>query len=158
MSPEATGAAAAFAVVWITLHTGHHVGDYWIQTHHQACTKGQRGWAGRLACSRHVATLTAAQVALLAVAAAVLHLDLAIVPVLFGLSVNAASHWWADRRTTLLGLAELLERHAGKATFARLGTPRPGRDDLPTLGTGAAALDQAWHTGWLMLAALLITG
>jgi hypothetical protein len=30
-----------------------------------------------------------------------------------------------------------------------------GRDDNPTLGTGAHALDQSWHHGWLAVAAAL---
>jgi hypothetical protein len=70
-----------------------------------------------------------------------------------GLAVSAGSHYWADRRSTLAALAELVP---GKGSFYRLGTPRPGRDDNPTLGTGAYALDQAWHTGWLLIAALVI--
>jgi hypothetical protein len=46
----------------------------------------------------------------------------------------------------------------GKGEFYRLGAPRRGRDDNPTLGTGAYALDQAWHVGWLFISALIITG
>jgi len=34
--------------------------------------------------------------------------------------------------------------------------PRPHRDDNPTLGTGAYALDQSFHIFWLIIAALLI--
>ncbi|MER7268917.1 hypothetical protein ABT344_11500 [Micromonospora carbonacea] len=43
---------------------------------------------------------------------------------------------------------------AGRIACAALGTPRPGHDDNPSLGTGAYALDQSWHIGWLFVAAL----
>lgn len=147
---------AVYAVAWIALHTGHHLGDYWVQTHHQAGAKAGPGWTGRLACARHVVTLTATQAALLGLTVIVVPVRFSVVQVLAALTVNALSHYWADRRTTLLALAQRLERVAGKGSFARVGVPRPGRDDLASLGTGAVALDQAWHTAWLMIAALLI--
>ncbi len=77
-----------------------------------------------------------------------------------GLAVNAASHYAADRRRPLLSLAEWLGATAipGKEEFWHLGAPRPGHDDNPTLGTGAYALDQSWHIGWLFIAALFIAG
>jgi hypothetical protein len=68
-----------------------------------------------------------------------------------GQAVSAVTHYWADRRTTLAGLAG----RVGKGEFYRLGTPRPDHDDNPTLGTGAYALDQAWHWCWLFVAALV---
>lgn len=68
--------------------------------------------------------------------------------------MDAASHYWADRRTTLRALAAALG--AGKAAFFDIGAPRPGHDDNPTLGTGAYALDQSWHIGWLFVAALVV--
>ena len=40
----------------------------------------------------------------------------------------------------------------------RLGAPRPGHDDNPSLGTGAYALDAAWHHGWEAAAALILAG
>jgi hypothetical protein len=61
------------------------------------------------------------------------------------------THYWADRRTTLAALAT----RVGKGEFYALGAPRPGREDNPTIGTGAYALDQAWHWVWLLVAALL---
>jgi hypothetical protein len=63
-----------------------------------------------------------------------------------GQLVSAVTHYWADLGSTLARLAALV----GKDEFYRFGTPRPGRDDNSTLGTGAYALDQAWH--WLCLA------
>jgi hypothetical protein len=61
-----------------------------------------------------------------------------------GLTLDVASHYWADRRTTLRRLAH----HCGKSEFCSLGTPdhpaAPATSDgeyAPTLGTDAYALD-----------------
>jgi hypothetical protein len=149
---------ALFGAVFAALYAGHQVGDLWVQTHQQAMAKGLPGWPGRLACARHVLTLTATMavaVAALAVAgAAPVH----PLPAAAGLAVNAASRYWADRRSTLAGLAAWLARTVipGKGEFYRLGSPRPGQDDNVTLGTGAYQLDQAWHIAWLFITALII--
>jgi hypothetical protein len=141
-----------FGAVFAVLFAAHQVGDHWVQTHRQATCKGGRDWAGRLACTGHVVTLTAVKAGFLAVACAVLDLHVAPAAVAAGLAVDAVSHWWADRRFTLAALAARL----GKGGFYALGAPRLGRDDNPTLGTGAYALDQSWHVGWLFVTALLI--
>ncbi|GAA3447643.1 DUF3307 domain-containing protein [Planomonospora venezuelensis] len=144
---------ADFAAILATLYVAHSVGDHWVQTHHQACAKGAPTIAGRLACLRHVVTLTLTKV--IALAALVLATDLKTAPLslLAGLTVDALSHYWADRRTPLARFAELI----GKGDFFRMGLPRPGTDDAPHLGTGAYALDQSWHHLWLFIAALIIT-
>jgi len=149
-----------FAAAFAALYAGHQVGDLWVQTHAQATAKGLPGWPGRLACARHVLALTAAIGAAVAVMAAVTGAPVHALPAVAGLAVNAASHYWADRRSTLAGLADWLGRTIcpGKGAFYRLGSPRPGRDDNPTLGTGAYQLDQAWHIAWLFAAALIIAG
>ncbi|MEU9832732.1 transcriptional regulator [Streptosporangium sp. NPDC048047] len=144
---------AAFAAVFAALFAARSVGDHWVQTHHQACAKGAPTAAGRLACAGHVLTLTVTKAAFLLAVQLVTGLQLALVAVYVGLAVDAASHYWADRRVTLAALAERL----GKGGFYRLGTPRPGTDDAPHLGTGAYALDQSWHIGWLFVTALIIT-
>lgn len=152
-------AAVSFACVFIALYAAHELGDYWLQTHGQACGKGAPGWAGRLACARHVATLTVAKTAFVTLAAVVLDLPLTLGWTALALTADAASHYWADRRTTLAALARLLGRTVvpGKGEFVTLGAPRPGHDDNPCLGTGAAVLDQALHKVCLFLAALLIS-
>ncbi|WP_067475276.1 hypothetical protein [Actinomadura hibisca] len=152
-----TGSAVVFAAVFVALYAGHEVGDYWLQTHHQACGKGAPGWAGRVLCARHVVALTAAKLAALTLAVLVLALPLNPYATAVALLVDAVSHYWADRRTTVAKLAALLGRTVvpGKGEFVALGAPRPGRDDNPTLGTGAAALDQSWHKVWLFIAALI---
>ncbi|MCZ4123480.1 transcriptional regulator [Streptomyces sp. H39-S7] len=145
-------AVSSFAAVFIALWVAHSVGDHWVQTSHQSCTKGRPGWVGQLANARHVATLTATKVAVLVPSAALLGLSLSPVGVIAGLGIDALSHGWADRRTTLAWLAKV----TGKSGFYRLGSLRAGHDDNPTLGTGAYALDQSFHHLWLLVAALLI--
>ena len=151
--------AATFAAVFVALYVGHTVGDHWVQSSCQAATKGLSGWTGRLACGRHVLSLTLTKV--LALSAVVLVLDVSVTAVglVLGLGLDGASHYWADRRTTLARLAT----RCGKGEFYRLGTPahpaHPVTVDgayAPTLGTGAYALDQSWHMLWLGIAALIL--
>lgn len=143
--------AVTFAATLPGLLVAHNVADHWIQSDHQAVNKGRSGWAGRVACASHVAGYTTATAA--AVGVLWVLLGLAITPAGFvlGQVVSAVTHYWADRRSTLATLARL----AGKAKFYALGAPRDGRDDNPSLGTGAYALDQSWHWLWLFVAALL---
>ncbi|GHD73734.1 hypothetical protein GCM10010317_085920 [Streptomyces mirabilis] len=144
--------AAAFAAVFVALYVAHSVGDHWVQTSHQSMHKGRPGWVGRLADARHVATLTATKVAVLLPVAWLLDLRLSVLGIVAGLGIDAVTHWWADRRTTLAWLAKV----AGKGEFYRLGAPRVGHDDNPHIGTGAYALDQSFHHLWLLVAALVI--
>jgi len=143
----------AFAAAAITLHAAHLTADYWLQTEHQAITKGTPGWRGRVACASHVAVLTATQAVFLLVADRLFGLDLSAGWVAAGLTLNAVTHWWADRRWTLRWLADLLDRTRlvrGKGVFARLGDPVAA-----VCGTGAHALDQSWHVVWLLPVAAL---
>lgn len=135
--------AATYAAVLVTLLVAHHVADHWVQTERQAADKGAPGWPGRWAAGRHVATLTAT--AGLALVVVSWRLGLALDPrhVVLGLAVNAAAHWWADRRSTLRALAAL----AGHRPFYEFGAAGLG---------GAYVLDQAWHWAWLLVTALLI--
>ncbi|MGX1975867.1 transcriptional regulator [Streptomyces kronopolitis] len=144
--------AATFAAVFIALYVAHSVGDHWVQTSHQSAHKGRPGWVGRLADARHVATLTLTKLAVLIPAAALLGLHLSVLGIVAGLGIDAVTHWWADRRSTLAWLAKV----TGKSEFYRLGAPRAGHDDNPHIGTGAYALDQSFHHLWLLVAALVI--
>jgi hypothetical protein len=143
--------ALAFAVVLPGMLVAHNVADHWVQTSHQAATKGESGWVGRLACAKHVATYTATTAGTVVALGLVFGLHLAWPAVAAGQFVSAVSHYWADRRFTLRSLAE----RTGKAGFYTLGAPRPGREDNPSLGTGAYALDQSWHHGWLLVSAVI---
>jgi hypothetical protein len=151
--------ASTFAAVFVALYVAHSVGDHWVQTSAQSAAKGRPGWVGRLADTRHVATLTATKLAVLLPVAALLGLRLSLLGMVLGLGIDAASHWWADRRSTLAWLAKV----TGKTEFYTLGTgAHPAHpataDGTPAahLGTGAYALDQSFHHLWLLVAALLI--
>lgn len=65
--------------------------------------------------------------------------------------INTATHYWADRRHTLAWLARI----TAHARFYGLGTPRPDHDDNPSLGTGAYALDQSFHIGFLLVCSVV---
>jgi hypothetical protein len=145
---------AAFAAVFCTLLAAHQFGDIWVQTHRQACGKGSPGRAGRIWCARHVASLTITKLFALLALVGVTDLDVAPGYLAAGLAVDAVTHYWADRRTTLANLAARL----GKADFYQLGQPRDGHDDQHHLGTGAYALDQSFHVLFLFAASLIIAG
>ncbi|MFJ1796520.1 transcriptional regulator [Kitasatospora griseola] len=135
--------AATFAVVFITLYTGHQVGDHWVQSSCQSARKGMPGRAGRWACTKHVSTLTLTKALLLFPAALVLDLHLTAAGLLLGLAVDAGTHWWADRRTTLAWLAKV----TGKSEFYGLGADvvdtSTAEDGITGrhLGRGSYALD-----------------
>jgi hypothetical protein len=151
---------ATFAATFAALYAAHSVGDHWVQTHGQACAKGGPGWAGRRACTAHVATLAATKALALAALVAVTGLALAPVAVAVALVIDAVSHYWADRA------APHTDRPADQAvTLARLahalgkdGFYRFGDRAAAPCGTGAYALDQSWHHAWLFITALIIAG
>jgi hypothetical protein len=147
---EVTVAAVTFAVVLPALLVAHHVADHWIQTERQTIYKGRPGWAGRRACAAHVATYTAVTAGVTGLMWLLFALPIALAGFLIGQAVSAVTHYWADRRTPLARLADVI----GKGEMVTFGAPRPGRDDNSHLGTGAYALDQSWHWLWLLVAAL----
>jgi hypothetical protein len=128
-------------LIYAALLSGHWLGDHWAQTGHQVAHKGLPGAEGRRACASHVATLTACQALLVGLVAVSEGGVGGPVQIILGLAVNALTHYWADRRRTLEGLAHLMQRY--------------GKHDYYTCG-GAPHLDQAWHMGWLLSAALII--
>jgi hypothetical protein len=153
VNPDVTARLAVAGAVYAVLVGAHTVGDHWVQTGAQACRKGAPGLVGWVACVGHVATLTACKVLGLVGLAVVTGWRPHLVLVAGALTADAVSHGWADRRHTLAALAD----RVGKGEFYRLGQPsRAG--DAPHLGTGAYALDQAWHVGWLVLTALVVAG
>lgn len=153
--------AAVFAAVFIALYVAHSVGDHWVQTNRQSARKGLPGWTGRLACARHVLTLTLTKAVVLAAVALLLDLRVTVLGVTIGLAVDAVTHWWADRRSTLAWLAGIFGE--GKTEFYNLGTGAHPLHPVTAegkpaahLGTGAYALDQSFHHLWLLVAALII--
>ncbi|MBP2341077.1 hypothetical protein JOF41_007331 [Saccharothrix coeruleofusca] len=162
-------------LVFAALLVAHHLGDHWIQTHHQAITKGQRTRAGQWACARHVATYTLATTgAVLLVTALPLGADVSGWGLLAGQAWSAVTHYVIDRRWTLALLADLV----GKRAYHDLGETRGYRVhayatrptgvgarhalvepelvqlDNPPATTGATSLDQAAHWAMLGVAAL----
>ncbi|MEV0993386.1 DUF3307 domain-containing protein [Nonomuraea sp. NPDC050202] len=140
-------AMVVFSSVFVTLYAAHQVGDHWVQTHRQACSKGEHSRAGQRACAWHVLTLTLTKFAALYGLVFVTGLPITFWPLFVGMSVDALSHYYADRRYTLRNLAAKL----GKADFYELGDPKAS-----PCGTGAYALDQSWHVGWLFVTSLII--
>ncbi|WP_327073809.1 transcriptional regulator [Kitasatospora purpeofusca] len=157
--------AARFAAVYALLRASADVADHWIQTDHQAATKGQHDHfegqssaAGRRACAAHVAAYTATQGAVLLAGTRLLGVRLRPGPLAAALALSAVTHYVADRREPLRLLADA----TGKGNFYSLGTPAHpahpvtgGGSYAPTLGTGAYALDQAWHHAFEAAAALI---
>lgn len=142
--------AARFAASYAVLTAAHEVGDYLIQKDHDATTKGHPGTAGAAACLRHVASYTLTQAA--ALAAANYFLGLRIHPgrAASGLALSAVTHYvadrcnghWADSSDTAPTLVRFAHKH-GKTQWL---TRDPGTGPL---------IDQAWHKGWIALAAAL---
>lgn len=160
MDIDSVARLALFAAAFAALYASHHVGDYWVQTDHQAATKGLGGWRGRVACLAHVGTYTVTQAVALVALVSALGIGLPIRGTLTALIVSGGTHYLADRRE--YGLMLLVARLVKGRTspFLRLGVPRAGRLvtahgighrdeevplDNPSLGTGAWALDQSWH-------------
>ncbi|MFE0270462.1 DUF3307 domain-containing protein [Nocardiopsis alba] len=128
--------------VFVALLAGHWIGDHWAQTDHQARTKGDPARAGKRACAAHVGTLTLCQIVAVAMVATYGDIRIAALNLVLGLALNAISHYWCDRRSTLEGVAFALHR-IGKHDYYRSG--------------GAPALDQAFHMLFLLLSATIIS-
>ena len=143
--------------VYALLSAADDVADHWGQTTRQAKNKGKAGREGQRACAAHVATLTATRAILLAAGAAAAGERIHPGRAAAGLALGAGLHYWADRRTTLRGLADRLS-WAGIDAFHQVGAPRAGHDDNRCLGTGAYALDRAFHHGCRVFEAMLIAG
>lgn len=146
---------AAFATAAIALYVGHHVGDYWVQTDGQARHKGDAGAEGVIACALHTATYLLTQVMFLSVTAAVTGWRWHFWAFVVALAISAGTHYTADRRE-YGAMFWLARRLPGKAAFLELGRPRAGREDNPSLGTGAWALDQSWHLAFSVFVPALV--
>ncbi|MFJ6212225.1 hypothetical protein ACIQGZ_02645 [Streptomyces sp. NPDC092296] len=150
MSFDHIDRAARFAVSYALLRTAADIADHWVQSDHQATTKGQHddpehghtAAAGRRACAAHVASYAAVQAAALLLGTRTLGIRLRPSRAAAALALSALTHYAADRRRPLKHLAE----RTGKARF--YGLADHGMN-------GAYLLDQAWHHGWETAAALI---
>lgn len=143
---EAWTTPGALGATFAGLYAAHAVGDHWVQTHRQAVGKGMRGRGdvvrrSQLLCARHVLSLAVTKAVVLLVVAVATGLDLGVWPMAIGLGVDAISHYWADRREPLIALATRLGKGGWLARDPEAGYK----------------LDQSWHVGWLLVAALIIS-
>ncbi|MFD9692532.1 hypothetical protein ACFWXO_43005 [Kitasatospora sp. NPDC059088] len=134
--------ARRFAVAYPLLRAAADIADHWVQSDHQAATKGQSGAAGRRACAAHVASYTAVQAVVLLGGARLLGVRLRPGPVAAALALSAATHYVADRREPLRRLADA----TGKERFVRLADHGLN---------GGYLLDQAWHHAFETCAAII---
>ncbi|EDY43950.1 hypothetical protein [Streptomyces sp. SPB074] len=147
-------AAVQAAVAYAALTAAHEVGDYLIQRDADAKAKGQHGPAGAAACARHVASYTATQALALYAADRYLRLGLTWRRAAAGLTLSAITHYAADRCNGHWTNGEgdgapLLVRAAYAAGKGGWLAHDPAAGPL---------LDQAWHKGWIGLAALIAAG
>lgn len=148
-----TSPAARFAAVFAVLYAAHEVGDQWVQYHEDAAHKQDQTAAGQHACARHVATYTTTTALAVGVANATLRLGLTWRGLIVGQAVSAATHYIVDRGLPLRRIASKIDKggYIDKITVVR----QPGAEmSAVGPGTGAYALDQSWHIGWLAVAAL----
>src|SRR3982751_2573699 len=114
-----------FATAAIALYVAHHVGDYWVQTDHQARHKGAPGAEGRIACLKHVGTYILTQLACLVLVV------LALGPLgspagwAIALGVSAWTHYLADRRAPLAWVVNHIT--PWNRNLLALGKPREPR-------------------------------
>jgi len=147
-----TSRAARFAAAYAVLTASHEVGDYWSQQDRDAVAKGRHGAEGRAACARHVASYTATQAVALAAADRGLGLGLGWRRIGAALAVSAVTHYVADRsggRWREDGPSTRLVRFARRTGHAGWLERDPGAGPL---------LDQAWHRGWIAVAAAVAAG
>jgi hypothetical protein len=142
-----------FAVAYAALTAAHEVGDYWAQQDRDARIKGRPGREGAAACARHVAGYTAVQAAALTAVTAYLGVRLNWRRAAAGLTVSALSHYAADRAA-----GRWKETGPDAPPVVRLAHAT-GHGTWLTADPGAGPLmDQAWHKGWILLAAAITAG
>lgn len=143
--------AAQFAAAYAALTASHEVADHWVQVDAQATAKGDRDRAGAVACAKHVATYTATQALALAAVNRVTGAGLSWKRGALALAVSAVTHYVADRQgghwrdENPRGIVRLAAA-TGKAKWLQRD---PGAGYL---------MDQAWHKGWIAVAALVAAG
>ncbi|KOU41240.1 hypothetical protein ADK55_29010 [Streptomyces sp. WM4235] len=146
-----TTPAARFAAAYALLTASHEVADHWVQIDTQAVTKGKPGSDGARACAAHVATYTLTQGLALAAGSKLLGLRLTPHRAAAALAVSALTHYIADRQgghwrdPQPRGIVRL----AAATGHAKWLQRDPGAGYL---------MDQSWHKGWLLVAALVAAG
>jgi hypothetical protein len=158
---------AVFAALLCLTRAASAVGDYWIQSDfcarvkgasddhpvtfedprtHEKTTHGTQD--GRKACLEHCLTYTATQAIVAGAGARALGIRVHPAAAAAALTVSFGTHYAADRRVPGHGLLEKLAAKTGTSDFYRLA-------DFGM--NGAFHLDNSWHHGWEMVAALIAT-
>lgn len=142
---------ARFAAAYALLTASHEVADHWVQIDSQATAKGKPGPEGAKVCALHVATYTATQAAALLAGQRLLGLRLTPHRAVAALAVSAVSHYVADRQG-----GHWRDKHPRGIVRLAAATGHAGwleRDP----GAGYL-MDQAWHKGWITVAAVVAVG
>ncbi|WP_329140992.1 hypothetical protein [Streptomyces sp. NBC_00670] len=144
----ATTPAVRFAVLYAVLTAAHEVGDYWAQRDIDAVDKGKPGREGVAACLRHVAGYTTTQALAIAAANGAFGLRMSWRRAAAGLALSAATHYVADR------CASHWREEGDDAPLLVRFAHSTGHSGWLTRDLQAGPLlDQAWHKGWIALAA-----
>jgi hypothetical protein len=144
--------AARFAATSAVLTASHEVADYWVQRDADAVAKGSPGWEGRAACARHVASYTMTQAVALYAADRALGLGLGWRRAAAGLAVSAATHYVADRS------GDRWQEEGASTRLVRLARWKGSAGWLERDPGAGPLLDQAWHKGWVAVAAAVAVG
>lgn len=119
------------AAVYAAMRAAAGVGDFWLQTSHQAAHKADAGWKGRMVVARHAASYAATQAVALVAADKLLGMGLKPSRIAAAVAISGITHAVIDRRWPVRKLADV----TGKRGFHDMGGP---------LG-GAFHLDQSAH-------------
>jgi hypothetical protein len=143
---------ARFAAAYAALTASHEVGDYWVQQDRDAVAKGRHGHEGRAACARHVASYTATQALALYAADRYLRIGLDWRRAAAGLAVSAVTHYVADRS------GGRWQEEGPSTRLVRLARLKGSEEWLRRDPGAGPLLDQAWHRGWIAVAAAVMAG
>jgi hypothetical protein len=143
--------AARFAAVYAALTASHEVADHWVQVDSQATAKGKPGPEGVRACAAHIATYTATQALALAAVSRVTGARLSWKRAALALAVSAATHYVADRQGGHW-------RDQNPRGVVRLATATGKGGWLQRDPMAGYLMDQSWHKGWVLVAALVAAG
>lgn len=145
--------AAQFSVSYAALTAAYEVADHIVQVDRDAVDKGKEGLEGRIACARHVASYTLTQALALAAADKGLGLRLNWRYATAGLLVSAVTHYAADRSGGRWAEDPATQETTRMVRFAH----RTGKGGWLTRDPSAGyKYDQAWHKGWIAIAAGIV--
>ncbi|MFJ1657196.1 hypothetical protein [Streptomyces anthocyanicus] len=139
--------AARFAAVYAAFTAAHEVADHWVQVDDQAVQKGRTDRDGVIACTKHVLTYTATQALALAAAQRATGMRISRRRAALGLAVSAATHYIADRQGGHW-------RDENPRGIVRLAAATGHSGWLTRDPAAGYLMDQAWHKGWIFIAAL----